>query len=262
MFFGSDNFPEIVKRGQRLVEARYADAEACFLCGSIITGESTPDSDYDLVIVYRHLDHAFRESFVFEGRKIEAFVHDPETLRWFFEKVDAASGVPSLPFMINQGLILKNHGGMADRIKTQAHNLLLMGPKPLSQKEIDDRRYFISDLCDDLRTPRSFDETIATAGKLYQELADFYLRSRGHWSAKGKSIPRVLKRVAPEFAYRFSQAFKLLYSSEMTYTVISLAEEILRDHGGLLFDGYRREAPAKWRLKRSGLKKNAKKADV
>lgn len=255
MFFGAENFPEIIRRSQRLVESRYADAAAGFLCGSIITGENTPESDYDLVIVYNHLPRAYRESFLFEDRKIEAFVHDPETLRWFFEKVDAASGVPSLPTMVNQGLIIKNVGGLADKIKTQAHNLLLLGPKPLSHEEIENLRYFINDLCDDLKEPRSFDETIAVAGKLYELLADFYLRANGHWSAKGKSIPRMLKQISPEFAYRFNEAFRLLYSSEMTYTVIALAEEILREHGGMLFAGYRREAPAKFRLKRTSLKK-------
>lgn len=257
MFGLLDNFPEVVGRAQRLVEEKFSSAIAAFLCGSIIRGDSTPESDYDMVIVHEKLENAYRESFIYENRKIEAFVHDPETLTWFFEKVDAASGVPSLPAMVDKGLIIKNVDSAADRFKTQAHNLLLMGPKPLSADEIDNFRYFINDLCDDLRYPRNFDETIATAARLYELLADFYLRTRGRWSAKGKSIPRALKEVSPEFAFRYSEAFRLLYSSQMTYSVISLAEEITSEFGGLLFDGYIRKAPAKFRLKRSTLKKNS-----
>ncbi|MEW6711245.1 MAG: nucleotidyltransferase domain-containing protein [Candidatus Riflebacteria bacterium] len=251
-----DSFGEVVNRAMRLVESRYAKAAAAFVCGSVIRGDATVESDYDMVIVFPQVENAWRESFIFENRKIEAFVHDPETLRWFFEKEDAASGVPSLPNMVNHGLILKNLDGIADQIKEQAHKLLLLGPKPLSPEQIDNYRYFINDLCDDLKFPRSFEESIAVASRLYSLLAEFYLRSNGYWSASGKSIPRALKQVSPEFSYRFNEAFKLLFSSEMTYQVIALAEETLRPWGGMLFDGYHRQAPAKFRLKRPGRRKN------
>ncbi|MFZ5951462.1 MAG: nucleotidyltransferase domain-containing protein [Candidatus Rifleibacteriota bacterium] len=250
-----DSFGEVVNRAMRLVESRYAEAAAAFVCGSVIRGDATAESDYDMVIVYSHVDNAWRESFIFENRKIEAFVHDPETMRWFFEREDAASGVPSLPNMVNQGLILKNMDGLADLIKEQAHKLLLRGPKPLSSEQIDNYRYFINDLCDDLKYPRNFEESIAVASRLYSLLAEFYLRVNGHWSASGKSIPRALKQISPELAYRFNEAFKLLFSSEMTYQVIALSEEILRPWGGMLYDGYHRNAPAKFRLKRPGRRK-------
>lgn len=252
-----DNFPEIIGRAQRLVIDQFSDALAAFLCGSIICGDSTPESDYDMVVIFPKLENACRKSFIFEDRKIEAFVHDPETLTYFFEKVDAASGIPSLPTMVNQGLILKNENGAADKFKTQAHNLLLMGPKPLTQEEIENFRYHINDLCDDLKFPRNYDETIASGTELYSTLADFYFRSQGFWSASSKSIPRGLKRVSPDFAFRYSEAFRLLFSSEMTYSVISIAEEVLAPHGGMLFGGYTRNAPAKFRLKRSGFRKTA-----
>ncbi len=252
-----DSFPDIVSRGHRLVEEKFADAAAAFLCGSIIRGDHTPESDYDMVIVFHRLEKARRESFIFENRKIEAFIHDPETLRWFFEKCDAACGVPSLPAMVNQGLIVKNVDGLADRIKTEAHQLLLHGPQPLSLRQIEDFRYAIGDLCDDLRSPRNFAETMGTAARLFELLAEFYLRVNGQWSAKGKSIARALKQFSPEFAYRYTEAFRLLFSSEMTYTVIALAEEVLQPYGGMLFEGYVREAPLKARLKRTTIRRNS-----
>lgn len=63
-------------------------------------------SDLDLVVVYQRIDAAFRESFVYAGWPVETFVHDPETLRYFFMHVDRPSGVPSLAHMISTGMPL------------------------------------------------------------------------------------------------------------------------------------------------------------
>jgi predicted nucleotidyltransferase len=252
----TDNFPDIVNRAQRLVRERFCEASAAFLCGSILTGENTPESDYDFVVLYEKVEKAHRESFLFEGRKVEAFIHDPETLTYFFEKVDVL--VPSLCSMIDQGLIVKNEKGLADKVKSQAHAMLLLGPKAFGPDEIDDYRYAISDMCDDLRFPRNYFETISVAARLYAVLAEFYLRTQGHWSASGKHIPRALNRYSPEMAYKFLEAFKILYTSELTYSVIALAEEILSNFGGMLFDGYHKDAPLKFRRKRSQKLKKSK----
>ncbi|MGM0599971.1 MAG: nucleotidyltransferase domain-containing protein [Candidatus Rifleibacteriota bacterium] len=259
MFAVKENFPEIVKRSQRLINEKYADAVAAFLCGSIIRGTHNADSDYDVVVIYPELENAYRESYMFENRKIETFVHDPETLTWFFEKCDAASGIPSLPTMVDQGLIIKNNEGLADKIKAQAHELLLLGPEPLSLEQIEDYRYRITDLCDDLRTSPDISCCLAAGTSLYQVIADFYLRVNDSWSAGGKMLPVVLKEHDPQFAYRYSEAFLLLFNSQLSYSVITLAEEILEPWGGFLFDGYKREAKPKMRLKRSGWKSRLRK---
>jgi predicted nucleotidyltransferase len=248
----NDCFPDVINRSQRLVKERFQNADAAFLSGSILSGENTPESDYDFVVVYQQLDCAFRESFIFEGRKIETFNHDLQTLLYFFEKIDRR--IPALASMIDQGLIVKNENGIADRVKALAHQLLILGPDPVLSEEIEDMRYKITDLCDDLKYPASYEESIAIAAKLYPVLADFFLRTRGYWSADGKMIPRAIRQIDPEFALKFNEAFRLLYQSEMTYGVIKLAEELLEDYGGTLFDGYIRKAPSKFRRKRTKLK--------
>jgi hypothetical protein len=83
---------------------------------------------------------------------------------------------------------------------------------------------------------------------MYQALGDFYLRARGRWSAKGKTLPRALLRAQPEFAARFEASFATLFGQRDPSRVIALAEEVLGAEGGLLFEGYRREAPAHWRI--------------
>ncbi|HEY2852428.1 MAG TPA: nucleotidyltransferase domain-containing protein [Gemmatimonadaceae bacterium] len=78
---------------------RYQHADAVFAAGSIVRGEGTAFSDLDLVVVYAQLPCAYRESFGFGGYRVEAFVHDPATLEYFFLEIDRPSGVPALPQM-------------------------------------------------------------------------------------------------------------------------------------------------------------------
>src|SRR4026208_2569865 len=85
-------------------EDRYAGATAVFAAGSIVRGEGTPYSDLDLVVVYPHGACAWRESFLIRNLPVGAFVHDPETLNYFFLEVDRKAGVPSLPQMVVEGV--------------------------------------------------------------------------------------------------------------------------------------------------------------
>jgi hypothetical protein len=105
----------------------------------------------------------------------------------------------------------------------------------------------VTDLLDDVREWRSTDELMASGSRLFEELADYHLRSIGHWSAKGKAIPRALQRADPVLCTRYCRAFESLFQHGEVGQVIQLAEALLAPHGGLLFDGYRSDAPPRWR---------------
>jgi hypothetical protein len=95
---------EGMRIAERALAGRFADAEAGFAAGSIFRGEGTTMSDVDLVVLYRCLPNAWRESFVLDGVPVEAFVHDSETLAWFLSS-DQARGRPALLAMIAEGRI-------------------------------------------------------------------------------------------------------------------------------------------------------------
>jgi len=67
-----------------ILAKKYPEARVGFLAGSVIRGKDTQTSDLDLVVIYDKLPQACRESFVFGGWPTEAFVHDPQTLRYLF----------------------------------------------------------------------------------------------------------------------------------------------------------------------------------
>lgn len=237
-----------VEAARRIRRERYAGARVLFLAGSVMRGEGTPASDLDLVVVYERVPHAYREAFVYEGWPVEAFVHDPETLNYFFQESDRREGVPSLARMVLEGREIPEPGDFSARMKGMAAALIEAGPLRWGEEDVRRARYRLTDAVDDIRHPRAPEELVATGAQLYGLAADFYLRSRNLWAASRKSIPPRLREVDADFAARFCRAFDGLFAGKRPEPVVALVEEMLGPFGGFLFDGYRDDAHADKRL--------------
>lgn len=232
----------------RLHREKFLESNVIFLAGSVVRGEGTKTSDLDIVVLYESLPNAYRDSFIYCGWPVEAFVHDPETFKYFIQKVDAPTGVPSLTAMVSEGIELPSATALSQRVKGMASEFLRAGPAQWSTKEIDSSRYLISDLIEDLREPRSQSEMYAIVIQLYNAISNHYFRSKGLWSAKGKTIPRRLRRVDPKFSGRFESAFDSAFAKGKTGELFALADDLLSTHGGFLFEGHRLEAPQDWKI--------------
>jgi predicted nucleotidyltransferase len=226
---------------------RYRDATVVFVAGSIVRGEGTAYSDLDLVVMYPRLACAARESFTRDGYPVEAFLHDRETLEYFFDEVDRPSGVPALPQMVVEGIEIPAPSDVSRALKQRAAALIAAGPPPLDTEAEQRRRYVVTDLLDDIRGARSHEELVAAGARLYDELADYHLRRLRQWSGKGKAIPPAMRRLDAELCARYCRSFDDLFRLDDARGVIELTEELLQPAGGLLFDGYRSDAPAGWR---------------
>ena len=226
---------------------KYAGAEIIFLAGSLVRGEGTATSDLDLVVMFRSLPRAYRESFRFRQWPVEAFVHDPDTLKYFFLERDKPSGVPSLATMVSEGVEVPGPNEFSQSLKQLAESVLSDGPPPWNQDDIDSSRYMITSLADDLREPRTAAESVASGAALYEALATHYFRSRGLWSAKNKMIPRQLSEADPDFSERFVSSLADLLQAGNTQKVIEIAENVLARDEGWLFEGYTSLAPKEWR---------------
>ncbi len=232
---------------KRLCQKRYPKAQAVLLAGSFVRGAQTQFSDLDLIVIYNSVSNAYRESFTFENMPIEAFVHDPETLTYFFNQVDRPSGIPSLMAMVLEGIVVSDEFNVVSKLKKEAQYQMDLGPPALSLEADKKIRYFIADLADDIRDGRSFEESIAVGTKLYQVLANYYLRINGFWSASGKSIPRAIKQCDEAFADDFQNAFHRLFHHGDCSKVVEISDKLIGDHGGFVFEGYRSDAPSDWR---------------
>jgi hypothetical protein len=231
----------------RIAEARFPTAATVFVAGSIIRGEGTTLSDLDLVVLHPRLERAWRESFLFEGTPVEAFVHDPETLNWFFRS-DVEAARPALIGMVAEGRIVGPRPDLGRDWQLRARDILARGPPPASPEKLNRLRYEITDKIDDLRGDRSAEEMIAIGAALYSPLAELLLRNRGGWLGAAKWIPRLLRQSDPLLASRFTAAFQMLYCEMETHEIMALADVALAPHGGRLFDGDHRLASAAARL--------------
>jgi hypothetical protein len=227
----------------RMLALRYPDAMAAFVAGSIMRGEGTSSSDIDFIVLFDRLANARRESFTFEGFPVEAFIHDTQTLRWFMDD-DAASGRPCIVDMVAEGRLIGPRVAGAMPLKSEAVAKLAEGPKRLEGERLDALRYAISDLLDDLRGTRSAAAIRAIGAQLHKAAADLILLGRGRWTGCGKWIPRLIEAADADLAQCFEAAFSRLWIDAEPTEVIALLEKELARHGGVLFDGYCREAPA------------------
>ncbi len=277
------NRPDPKETIEDLRRLRFPEAVAVFLAGSVMRGQGTPHSDLDVVVVVENLPAAYRESLIHQQWPVELFVHDRETLAYFFE-ADRKRGVPSLPAMVEEGLELPVSSAASQQLKGQARKILSEGPPLWTRPELDAARYAITDVCDDLRSPRgpaqalgavdirqdvgavatfgpskqmaqngetevNCQQLLASGCRLYEMLANFSLRAHGCWSATGKSIPDQLEKLKAGLAERFTIAFQTLFKQQEASAVLGLAQELLEAHGGWLFSEPARPAPAHWRLR-------------
>jgi len=166
----------------------FPDASTLMLAGSVVRGDATAYSELDLVVVFERVESAQRQSFIFEGWPLEAFIHDPQTLEFFFREIDRPSGVPSLPNMVSEGIELLRETKFGSLMKDLASRVLAEGPIIWSQQDRENSRYAISDMVEDIREPRNRAELRIVVSNLYSAIADHFLRSQSQWSAKARAF--------------------------------------------------------------------------
>jgi GNAT superfamily N-acetyltransferase len=243
---------------QKLIKERYVQAKAIFWAGSVSVNQGTSASDLDLVIVFEKVAHAYREAFIYEGWPIDAFIHDIDTLRYFFEESRTGNGISGLCYMILNGREVTNPGIFSENVKTLAQEVLNAGPAIWDQEQINKERFLITDVLDDIKYPTGRDEQIASAAWLLEALGQFYFRSQNKWCASGKSIIRYLKSDNPDLALEFTQAFESLFQTGHSVALELLVMKILEPYGGLFWNGFRSDASKKAKILKPVLLKELK----
>lgn len=238
---------------QKLIKERYVDSKAVFWAGSVSEGRGTSASDLDLVIVFEEVAHAYREAFIYDGWPIDAFIHDLDTLRYFFEESRTGNGISGLCYMILNGREGTNPGVFSENVKTLAQEFLNAGPAIWDQEQINKERFLITDVLDDIKYPTGRDEQIASASWLLEALGQFYFRSQNKWCASGKSIIRYLKSDNPDLALEFMQGFQGLFQTGNSAALELLVKKILDPYGGLFWNGFRSDAPKESRITEAGI---------
>lgn len=226
-----------IEAAHQFIDAEFPACLTAFLAGSASRGEETPTSDLDIVVfVQVGVTADYRESFERFGWKIEVLIHNKDSYLPCFEK-DRKKGRPILATMIQQGLILTDHG-LAAELREAALRSITAGPEPLSDEFIRASRYFMFDSLDDFADCRDEEEALLTLNSLSVNLVDFILRLNGCWTGRGKTLKRALYSYDPVVAKRLFQALDAYYRHREKKPIIEFVQEMYAPLGGPLFDGF------------------------
>ena len=227
---------EILTLTNELVSDRFPKSLAAMIAGSHVRGRATATSDIDLIVLMPTGARTYRESFLYEGYPVEAFIYTEATIADFFE-ADWARRRPSLQRMVTEAVPVRVHP-LVDQLKAEAARQLLAGPTPWTVEQLNQNRYFLTDLLDDFIGVEDRTEGLAIATRLFDQAASFHLTASGRWLGQGKWLPRELTALSQADADRFSDAFDRYFRFDEKQAVISLIETWLMQHGGRHFDGF------------------------
>jgi hypothetical protein len=245
----TETVAEAIAFARRFVASRYPQAQGALLSGSRARGAARPGSDYDLFLLFRALpEGAWREKAWFEGRAFELFGHDPGTLSYFCRSMVPRSGVPSVPEMVAEGIILVGEANAAlASARDLAARTLAAGPPPFDPGIKRARLAAVTELRETLASCPQGPALTSVGAALYPALADFTLRASGRWSASVKRMPAALSELDPALGDRFVAAFAALFGAADPAPVLALADSILALHGARPGDSFRIASPPSWR---------------
>jgi hypothetical protein len=216
------------------VSERFPAARAAFLGGGVLSPHRTSTSDLDIVVIIDGPPAPYRESMRWRDWPVEVFVQNVSTIGVWFAK-DTARRRPTLARMCADGAILTDADGTAEAVRDQARATLAAGPPPLPQAELDQHRYGLTDLLDDLAGSTDPGETLIICWHVFVEVAQLALLLAGAWLGSGKWLLREL-RVADQ-----QLAADLIAAHANPADLTSLADAVLARAGGRLWAGYHKQ---------------------
>ena len=235
--------------GSALVSAReyvlkeYPNSILAILAGSVVRGEGTDTSDLDIVIITDGDELPYRKSVIYQKWPIELFVYNEKSYKEYCQRgVDQAR--PTLVNMIVEGIPIIDRDKNFHILKREGEEILNKGPRELNEKEVENYRYMISSLLEDLKGSMDNYESIFVVNKLSFVLSEFIMRLNRRWIGDGKWSYKVLREFDDELADTFADAFTEFYSKGNNRAIISFTEDILKPVGGVLFDGFKRKGNA------------------
>ncbi|PAD34662.1 hypothetical protein CHH48_13915 [Terribacillus saccharophilus] len=225
-----------IEAAKRFIKTAHPDCDGAVLAGSCARGEATATSDLDIIILYEGENRAYRKSVYVDGWPIEMFVYTGDAYLDFFSS-DAMRGIPSLPRMASEAIILKESTAV-HKMQAEANRILAEGPLPWSEQIIDHHRYMITNLIDDFLDKEDGGEAYFLANSIVHDLAVFMLRTKKHWIGAGKWMFRELHDLDPELASQFEQSLAAFYRRHDKQAIVHLADKCLELFGGRFFEGY------------------------
>lgn len=235
-----------VSIARQLVVSRFPHARAAWLGGSVAAGTSTPTSDLDITVLLDGPPAPYRSSEVTDGWPVEWFVQTEQSLLDFCETDRLRRRRPTTMRLVGSSMVLADTDGSGRHLQQTLHEMDLDGPPVASDDELEEQRYAVTDLLDDLVATRSLDERLVVSATLLRAAGELLLTVHRRWTGSGKWLLRELDSLDAahhtSYARELTQGLRAAAGDDpdpLRRTVL----EILREAGGPMFAGYRRGAP-------------------
>jgi hypothetical protein len=229
---------EPIDAAHTVVQEHHPDARAAFLGGSVITDRRTATSDLDIVVLLHGAPAPYRLSVHEHGWPAELLVHTEESWHAFVNREVLTRRSP-LMWICANGTLLFDHDGIGARLSTHAKSLAADGPPPVPANDIEDRRYALTDLLDDLAGCTHPGERLFICTELATRTAELALALANTWTGGGKWLARRLDATAPELSARLHNAVRQALHDQIAPLVTTI-DEVLDQAGGRLWAGYHR----------------------
>ncbi|MFG2158190.1 nucleotidyltransferase domain-containing protein [Streptomyces olivaceus] len=227
-----------IDAARAVVEKQHPEARTAFLGGSVAVGRGTATSDLDVVVLLHGAPAPYRESLQYAGWPVEMFVHTEATWHAYIDRELPTRRSPLL-WMCAAGLVLFDTDGLGSRLAAHARKLTDAGPPPVPAEEIDDHRYAITDLLDDLAGSTDQSERLFIAGELVRRTGELALAVAGSWGGGGKWLARRLETAVPGLSARLHHGLQEVLSGRVE-PLVAVVDEVLGQVGGRLWVGYKR----------------------
>ncbi|WP_433800333.1 nucleotidyltransferase domain-containing protein [Actinomycetospora sp. CA-084318] len=225
---------------QQILSDRFPEALGAVLGGSAAHGESTASSDLDMVVLLSGPPAPMRVTERLRGRPVEFFVHTEESLVDFLGRERRLRRSPLL-HMLATGTIVSDPFGRIAPLQELARRRWEAGPDVVDAAELEDRRYRLTALLDDLADTPDPGERAAITASVFTDLADLMLVSRTCWTGSGRWLLRRLHQVDPDLAQRLVAGFERAVGGDPGL-LLALGNAELARLGGRLDEGYERRA--------------------
>jgi hypothetical protein len=225
---------------REVLDARFPDAVGGLVAGSSARGDDTPSSDLDLVVLLTGHPAPMRRTERVGGRLVEFFVHTEASFAAFADREHRLRRSPLL-HMCAHGMIIRDRDGRMSRLQALARRRWAAGPAELADRELEDRRYRLTALLDDLADETEPADRAALAAAVFTEVADLALVTRGCWSGTGRWLTRQLREIDTDLTEELLAGLQAAVHGA-TSALKSCGEAELRRIGGPLDSGYERYA--------------------
>lgn len=225
---------------REILDARFPNAVGGLLAGSSARGDDTPSSDVDLVVLLDGRPAPMRSTERVQGRLVEFFVHTEASFVVFIDRDHQLRRSPLL-HMCAHGVILRDHDGRLSRLQSLARGRWAAGPATLTDDELEDRRYRLTALLDDLANETDPADRAALAAAVFIDVADLALVTRGRWSGAGRWLTRRLREVDTDLNDNLLAGLQAAVHGAPSI-LRSCGEAELQRIGGPLDSGYERHA--------------------